>query len=44
VGAEKDPRTGDLTLRLTGCPMGAYEHCPKCPVAQAFSGIRDLMF
>jgi PadR family transcriptional regulator PadR len=43
VAAEKDPRTGDLTLRLTGCPMGAYEHCPKCPVSQALAGLRGLL-
>ena len=43
VHAEKDPRTGDLTLRLTGCPMGAYDYCPRCPVSQAFSGLRRLM-
>lgn len=44
VAAEKDPRTGDLTLRLTGCPMGAYDYCPKCPVSQALAGLRDLLF
>ena len=43
LSAEKDPSTGDLTLRLTGCPMGAYEYCPKCPVAQSLAGVRRLM-
>lgn len=39
----KDPRTGDLSLRLTGCPMGAYEYCPLCPVHQAVGGLRRLL-
>lgn len=43
VSAEKDPTTGDLTLRLTGCPMGAYDYCPRCPIHQAFAGVRRLM-
>lgn len=43
VVAEKDPRTGDLAIRLTGCPMGAYEYCPQCPVSQSLSGLRRLL-
>lgn len=43
VDLRKDPRTGDLQLRLTGCPMGAYAYCPRCPVHKAFQGLRDLV-
>lgn len=41
---EKDPRTGDLALRLVGCPMGAYAYCPQCPVHDAVQGLRRLVF
>lgn len=44
VDIRKDPRTGDLTLKLTGCPMGAYEYCPQCPVHKAVKGMRELVF
>ena len=44
VDMQKDARTGDLTLRLTGCPMGAYDYCPQCPIHQAVRGMRRLMF
>lgn len=44
IHAEKNPRTGDLSLRLTGCPMGAYEYCPLCPVAQSVEGLRRATF
>lgn len=44
VGLEKDPTSGDLTLRLTGCPMGAYPYCPQCPVFHAVAGVRKLVF
>ena len=43
MSAEKDPATGDLTLRLVGCPMGAYDYCPQCPVSQSLAGVRKLM-
>jgi PadR family transcriptional regulator PadR len=43
VAMEKDPTSGDLTLRLTGCPMGAYAYCPQCPVHQAMAGVRKLI-
>lgn len=39
VAVRKEPRSGRLTLELTGCPMGAYEYCPLCPVAK---GVRQL--
>lgn len=44
VAIEKNPRTGDLTLRLTGCPMGAYDYCPLCPVSKSVEGLRKLTF
>ena len=40
VGLEKDARTGALSIRLTGCPMGAYDHCPECPV---YKGVAALV-
>lgn len=40
VAFEKDARTGEATLRLTGCPMGAYDYCPECPI---FKGISALV-
>lgn len=42
VSLEKDVRTGDLRLALSGCPMGAYEYCPLCPVHKAVEGLRKL--
>ena len=44
IALEKDPRTGDLAMRLTGCPMGAYEYCPRCPVYKAVDGLRKITF
>lgn len=44
VSLEKDPASGDLTIRLTGCPMGAYEYCVKCPIHHAVRGMRSLVF
>ncbi len=44
VGIEKNPRNGDLAIRLTGCPMGAYDYCPKCPIWKATEGYRHLTF
>ena len=44
VALEKNPRTGELALRLTGCPMGAYDYCPLCPVHKAVEGLRKITF
>lgn len=44
VSVEKSPRTGTLEVRLTGCPMGAYDYCPLCPVSKAVDGLRKLTF
>lgn len=44
VDLRKDPRSGDLQVRLTGCPMGAFDYCPKCPVHKAVQGLRELVF
>lgn len=44
VQLSKDARTGDLDLTLTGCPMGAYDYCPVCPVYQSVAGLRKLVF
>lgn len=44
VNLEKDPRTGNLSMRLTGCPMGAYIYCPQCPVFVAVEGLRRITF
>ena len=44
VTLEKDPRTGHLAMRLTGCPMGAYTYCPQCPVYKSVDGLRRLTF
>lgn len=43
VALEKDARSGDLTLKLTGCPMGAYEYCPECPIHKAVAGFRQFV-
>lgn len=40
VAFEKDARTGEATLRLSGCPMGAYDYCPECPI---FKGVSSLV-
>lgn len=37
VEMSKDAATGALQLTLRGCPMGAYEYCPKCPIFQGLS-------
>lgn len=44
LSLEKDARKGALTMRLTGCPMGAYDYCPKCPIHKAVQGMRGLVF
>lgn len=44
VDLAKDPRTGDINVRLVGCPMGAYEYCPQCPIYEAVGGLRKLLF
>ena len=44
MGLEKDPTSGDLTIRLTGCPMGAYDYCPQCPMFAAVAGVKRVMF
>lgn len=44
IAIEKTPRTGELRLALTGCPMGAYDYCPLCPVSKAVEGLRRLTF
>lgn len=44
VTIEKAPRTGDVSIRLVGCPMGAYEYCPLCPVSRGIDGLRKLTF
>lgn len=44
IRIEKDPRTGDLGVQLAGCPMGAYEYCPLCPVHKAVEGLRRITF
>lgn len=44
INLEKDPRTGNLAMRLTGCPMGAYVYCPQCPVFVAVEGLRRITF
>ena len=41
---EKDPASGDLAMRLTGCPMGSFPYCPQCPVHKAVAGLRQLTF
>jgi DNA-binding PadR family transcriptional regulator len=40
VHVERDAKTGETRLRLTGCPMGAYEYCPKCPI---YKGVAALV-
>lgn len=44
VAAEKSPATGDLQLKITGCPMGAYSYCSECPVFKGVEGMRRLVF
>ncbi len=43
-GLTKDPRTGDLNISLTGCPMGKYDYCPECPVFKSVEGVRRAVF
>jgi PadR family transcriptional regulator PadR len=40
---ERDPTSGDTTVRLTGCPMGTYDYCPQCPMSIALGGVRKLV-
>lgn len=44
VNVTRAPRTGEMAISLTGCPMGAYDYCPLCPVAKAVDGLRRLTF
>lgn len=44
VTLEKEPASGDLTLRLRGCPMGSYDYCVRCPVAKGVEGLKRLVF
>lgn len=44
LSVRKAPRSGDLSIELTGCPMGAYEYCPLCPVSKAIDGLRRITF
>lgn len=44
VHLDKDPSTGALRIELDGCPMGAYEHCPLCPLAKAVAPFKALVF
>jgi DNA-binding PadR family transcriptional regulator len=44
VAVQKSPRTGELEVRLAGCPMGAYDYCALCPVSKAVEGLRRLTF
>jgi len=44
VAVEKQARTGELSVRITGCPMGAYDYCPLCPVSKAVEGLRRITF
>jgi len=37
VDIAKNAATGDLSLKLTGCPMGAFDYCPECPIFQGVS-------
>ncbi|HVL48324.1 MAG TPA: PadR family transcriptional regulator [Candidatus Thermoplasmatota archaeon] len=42
VAVEREPRTGRLALVLTGCPMGAYDYCPLCPVYKGAKALDAL--
>ncbi|HWG90625.1 MAG TPA: hypothetical protein VNZ52_07215, partial [Candidatus Thermoplasmatota archaeon] len=44
VGLQKNARTGNLTLELSGCPMGTYSYCPQCPIYVSVAGLRRLVF
>lgn len=44
VGVERAPRSGEMRITLAGCPMGAYDYCPLCPVAKAVDGLKRLTF
>lgn len=44
VAVEKAPGTGDLQLKITGCPMGSFSYCPDCPVFKGVEGMRRLVF
>jgi DNA-binding PadR family transcriptional regulator len=44
VAIEKDPRSGDLAVRVTGCPMGSFPYCPQCPIHKAVQGLRAVVF
>ena len=44
VTVERAPRSGEMRVTLTGCPMGAYDYCALCPVAKGVEGLRKLAF
>lgn len=44
VALTKDARSGDVEVRLTGCPMGSFPYCPECPVFASVQGLRALLF
>lgn len=44
VTMQKDAATGDLSMRITGCPIGTYSYCPSCPIFVAVGGVRKLVF
>lgn len=44
VALEKNPATGELQMKLSGCPMGAYSYCTECPVFKGVEGLRRLAF
>src|SRR5581483_247597 len=44
VALGKDPTSGDLSMTITGCPMGAYPYCPQCPIHQAVAGVKRIVF
>lgn len=43
VSVERRPATGELTLRVTGCPIGTYSYCPLCPMSKAIAGVSSLV-
>ncbi|MHB8586808.1 MAG: PadR family transcriptional regulator [Thermoplasmatota archaeon] len=37
---EKSARAGTFGFRITGCPIGTFDYCPKCPIFQATEPLR----
>lgn len=42
VSVERRPASGELTLRVTGCPIGTFSYCPQCPMSKSIAALSAL--